>query len=417
MKKNIFCIILLIFSIPPLMSMTTYTFTPYKNELLFTHTSHLMLSETDTLSYSLLSTNKDDFSSTISFKFLSLREHYSLHVGDITKDIRIMLLSGEIYSSTRSLSTYNNSLSVQLSESPTISLALTQSYKSLSIHPFIITHLYEQERYLSGGVVVDSTRISSGLSFLSSSERTTCAEPLFMFNQKPLMKGFSSFLLLKKDNLTLFDIYTLNLRLGVTQSIPITQIGSSAYILDAKVQKGRQQLTFKKTYYPQYSYLWNEIKSKEKSVLSSLEYTYKAKWFTLSYDWENELYTKGVFAYLVAPATRSYLFTLKGENWVFSYRTKVEVSEKNKRKDEKKVSLSYSLYDFTLSSSLTYKNSSPLFYNKITYTHKLYRISVELDTKKRVSYTLKVNKQKAPFDLLFSLTSKNVMSITFTIDR
>ncbi len=417
MKKYLLVVCTLIFLLLPLLGSTSITLVPTKNEYHLNHKDSLEISEIDTLFYSLSSHNNTFYSSSLSFKFLRKKENYTVSIGDIRSDIRIMMLSGDIYTSTRSLFSSNDLLTLQLTQSSTTSIAYSFHLTEVSFHSFLISHLGEQNTYLSGGVLFDSPPISSGLSFLSSIKRDDKEEPLLMFNQLPLIKGWNSYVVLKKDDISLFTLYTLNLRLLITSSFPLNQQQSTAYIFHATIEDTHKELIFRSTYHPQYAHRWDEVNGKRETITSSVEYTYYHEWFDLSYSYVNEIFEKGLFAYNVAPSKSTHLFSVKGTSWLLSYRTKGEVNEKNTRKEEKRVRLSYSLSFISLTSTLTLRNSLYLFHNKITFDKEYYSITVELDYKKRLSYTLSFDKANIPFDVSVRLTSKQGATFSFTIDQ
>jgi hypothetical protein len=376
------------------------------------------MSNNDTLSYSFSADNKEFISSSLSFKFLAKRDNYTISIGDITKDTRIMLLSGDIFSSSRSLYAHNDSINMQLGESHNTSMALSFPYQTISFHPFIISHLLEKDTYLSGGVLVDFQNLSIGISYITSIQREfDNNNHLYMFNQQPLIRGISSYAAVKKDIPSLCDIYTMNLRLAVISSIPINQTGSMSYIMHVNIQDERHEIEYKSTYYPQFALRWNNSVGKKESYFSSIEYTFHHRWFELSYLSKYELYMKGVFAYQVAPSRMTHLLSIKGSSYSFSFRTKVEVNDKNIRKEENKVTLSYSLCSFHLSSSLTMKEASYSFQHSISFEREYYDVRIGIDHKKRISYTINVDKEELPFYLSFTIDSKKYVQISFTIDQ
>ncbi len=417
MKIYILCTILLINVAHPLMSITKITFAPQKSELSLTHSSQLHFSETDTLRYAFKITNKKGVSSTLSFSYIAKRKNYVVAIGDIKNDIRINLLSGKIYTSTKNLFSYNNSMNLQITTSPTLSLLLTTFYKTISINPFITTHIDENDTYISGGVVIDSPNISSGVSLLTSLYRNLDQQDaIVMFNQKALQKGLSSYILLKQDR-TLFDLYVVKLRFAITHTLSATQKGGSAYLFQTSIEKGDHLLLYTKKYYPHDAYEWNETRGKKKSLFTNLEYSYGNRYFTFTYLYTNTLYQKGVYANVVGEWKNEHSFSFKGERWLLTYFTQVDVNEKSKRKEDKKIRFSYSIYNITYVATLQMKNSSYHMHNKITYETNNYKVSVELDHTKRVFYTISIENNSLPFDVTYALSSKNGATITFTIDQ
>jgi len=418
MKKYVCSVVVLFFLFPLLFGSTHISFKPQHNEILFNHTQLIVIGDNDTLSYSLSAGNRTFMSSSISFKFLAKRDTYTISIGDITKDIRIMLLSGDIFSSTRSLYAYNDSINIQLGQSYKTSITLSFPLEKISFHPFILTNLLEKEKYLSGGVLLDSLHVSMGISLMTSMQREFEEdEPLYMCNQQPLIRGISSYALFKKDLLLLSDIYSMNLRLAIISSIPINQRGSMSYIINAHIQDEKHEIEYKSRYYPQFALRWNNSVGKKESYFSSIEYTFHHRWFELSYLSKYELYMKGVFAYQVAPSRMTHLLSIKSSSYAFSFRTKVEVNDKNIRKEENKVTLSYSLCSFSLFSSLTMKEAAYSFLHSISFEREFYDVRIGIDHKKRISYTINVDKEDLPFYLSFTIDSKNLVHISFTIDQ
>ena len=410
--------VILIFLFSLLFGSTHISFKPQYNEILFKHTKQIVMGNNDTLSYSLSAGNKTFMSSSISFKFLAKKDNYTISIGDITKDPRIMLLSGDIFSSTRSLYADNDSINIQLGQSYMTSIALSFPLEKISLNPFILTNLHEKNKYLSGGILIDSQYVSMGISYLTSILRDYAEdEPLYMSNQRPLIRGVSSYAVFKKDLLLISDIYSMNLRVAIISSIPINQRGSMSYIMNVNIQDERHEIEYKSTYYPQFALRWNSSVEKKESYFSSIEYIFHHKWFELSYFSKYELYMKGLFAYQIAPSRITNLLSIKGSFYSFSFRTKVEVNDKNMRKEEKKVSLSYSLYSFHLSSSLTMKEASYSFQHNISFKREYYVVRIGVDHKKRISYTINVDREDLPFHLSFTIDSKKYVQISFTIDQ
>ncbi len=143
-EKHLCSMVVLLFLSPLLFGSMSISFKPQQNEILFHHTQLIVMSNNDTLSYSFSAENKEFISSSLSFKFLAKRDNYTISIGDITKDTRIMLLSGDIFSSSRSLYAHNDSINMQLGESQNTSIALSFPYETISFHPFIISHLLER---------------------------------------------------------------------------------------------------------------------------------------------------------------------------------------------------------------------------------------------------------------------------------
>jgi hypothetical protein len=354
---------------------------------------------------------------SLSSSFLFTSEFVS--IGDISTDIHIQMLSGDVYLKSLSSLSPHNTISISPSFGDIYSVMVPLPYGKFSLTPFFSTFLTEDRVYVVEGAVSTIDSISLGLSYLATLHQEGIDEPIIYWDRTIFTRGLNSYLFYQTSFYQMLDL-SLLLTLGSSPENHFT-LGNG---LSFSIKGGSNtEFNFELIRFPTHSAYWNGEafnRLKDRHSHFTMQFFYTEERWSCESSLQFTLYKKEPFASHYQKIERSFEWSVSFSHLSIESSASFVQDERGQKRSEQVYLFSGRIFleEVRVKPQLRFsiEDEKLKFSGKIEMEYDDIAVRLSLTTTKKVDVIFSMSKlfNGFPFKIRMTVHSKEGLSVALT---